>query len=411
MIKTNPEQMYTQKEISLLYGNKEFSGLIFIGDPHTNYTNPGNRIDNYLDNILEKIKQTINICNENNYLAIILGDLFHNLKNNEIQTEFLNKLIVVFKMFKYPPILLIGNHDIKEKFNISDKDAISVLENIGLFNFIKSNGLIGKIKVKYNDEKKVIAIGGTPFGYDVPTDLSPLVGLEGEAYASLLNMSNDEKLKKKEKILKKLRCDKIIWLTHQKFNFNQYNSVIDAVRNTKAINEIIGVDMVVNGDIHNKFEPVLVGNTLYFNPGNISRVKTDEMNNIPHVSLWQPTTELKNNIVDEIKLKTNIGTVSNNEKDKLIDIVLNYLPANEVFDLSFMEDENEAKEIQKINRSEFINNLFNKRYKHHSDNEFENLKMIKDDILGNNTNVYSEPTIQYLNKLFDEVANIILNRN
>lgn len=414
MININePEKTFIQNDLTFIYGsNKEFSGLIFIGDPHLNYNNPGNRIDEYLDSILNKIKQISTICNKNNYLAIILGDLFHNLKYNEIQPEFLNKIILTFKEFKYPPILLIGNHDIKEKFNVSEKDAISIFENIGLFNFIRNNGLIGKIKVKYKDEKKVIAIGGTPFGYEVPTNLSPLVGLEGDAFTPLLNIKDEYREQQKEKIIKKLKVDKVIWLTHQKFNFNQYNSVIDVIKNTKTINEIIGVDMVVNGDIHNKFAPILVGNTLYFNPGNISRVKVDEIDNIPHISLWQPALSnfLSKDKNEENEMKTNIGTTTNKQNDKLVDLVLKYAPINEIFDLSFIEEE-KNQEKSEINTSVFIDNLFKNKSTSQSDNEFDNLASIKDDILNNDANVYTEPTKKYIQELFSNVKNMLLNKD
>ena len=76
----------------------------------------------------------------------------------------------------------------------------------------------------------------------------------------------------------------VVWVTHHDLIFP------DCDAGKVALKEISGLDLVVNGHIHTPKPPQRCGQTLWVNPGGISRVSrslyTQKMQ--PAISLWRP---------------------------------------------------------------------------------------------------------------------------
>jgi hypothetical protein len=74
----------------------------------------------------------------------------------------------------------------------------------------------------------------------------------------------------------------IIWLTHHDLALGGHYP------NALPVKEIIGVDMVINGHMHDTKKPVKVNYTVYYNTGNITRLSIDTINHKPAVWAFSP---------------------------------------------------------------------------------------------------------------------------
>lgn len=74
----------------------------------------------------------------------------------------------------------------------------------------------------------------------------------------------------------------IIWLTHHDLALGGHYP------NALPVKEIIGVDMVINGHMHDTKKPVKVNHTVYYNTGNITRLSIDTINHKPAVWEFSP---------------------------------------------------------------------------------------------------------------------------
>ena len=74
----------------------------------------------------------------------------------------------------------------------------------------------------------------------------------------------------------------IIWLTHHDLALGGHYP------NALPVKEIIGVDMVINGHMHDTKKPVKVNHTVYYNTGNITRLSIDTINHKPAVWAFSP---------------------------------------------------------------------------------------------------------------------------
>lgn len=292
---------------------KIVNGILFIGDPHLWSKKPGRRLDNYTDVILNKLKEAIQYANQHNLLIICLGDLFEKPEDNDI--EFLTKVIEVIKENKM--LINVGNHDIHEH-KLTFKNPLKLLEKTGLIELTEDNGFAYQVDVKsQNNEINRIIIGATPYGHKIPDNVLPLlIDLENDILKGDVELNKDniyqplteeqiENIQEQEKgnkvvgnvpiylkqdfnqeyqtifdkFKKENNIKEVIWLTHHDL------AMTGAYPNSIALKEIYGVDRVINGHIHGTKMPVKINNTVYYNIGNIARMKIDMIFHKPAV--WQ----------------------------------------------------------------------------------------------------------------------------
>lgn len=248
-----------------IHNFENYDGFLFIGDPHLSSYKPGKRLDsNFLDTIIDKLDQAADICIKRNLFMIILGDLFHDDKDHN--PLMLTKLIKVFKKLPHPPLTIIGNHE-KTQDKLTDDTFTAVLREANLLYTIEKNQYWGRFKINTD----YIYIGGTPYGAEIPDNVTSLIN---KAYTETLSYT--------------------IWLTHHDLAIGaSYPGCVQP-------KPIIGCDIVVNGHDHSTKEPKQVGNTLYFNPGNITRLSTDKHDHVPRVWLWTPKQKM---ILEPIPLR------------------------------------------------------------------------------------------------------------
>lgn len=221
----------------------QISGFLFIGDPHLSSKKPGRRKDKLFDyTVLGKIEQSINVANENNLLPVFLGDIFD--RPTEESESVKIKLLRVLKKSIHKPVSNIGNHDIQHS-KISDSDSITLLEEAGAIDLIRENGKYGEYKIG----ETIIGIGGTPYGYSIPQDVT-------EYFAE---------------------AKKVIWITHHDLAFE------GSYPGSTELFAIKGCNLVVNGHMHLTKKIVQMDNTTWFNPGNITRQTADTRDHKPRV--------------------------------------------------------------------------------------------------------------------------------
>ena len=182
---------------------------------------------------------------------------------------------------------------------------ITVLIQTGVIQAIEDNELTVRIKIK----DQIVDIGGTNYGSIIP-----------------------------DKIKRSKKANKVIWLTHHNLMFQQYYP------GCQPLKEIDGVDLAVNGHIHDTKPQVQIKKTTWWNTGNILRLSKDMIDHVPSVWLWNPEHH-------------------DNNKQKLIQIPLQYkkeiFKKNEVIesnskqdfsDISFNNEQNKLKFIELIDQ-------------------------------------------------------------
>ncbi|NDV52869.1 metallophosphoesterase [Salipiger sp. PrR003] len=219
------------------------SGFLFVGDPHVSVRRPGRRKDDdYQTTILNKLAEAVRIANDHNYVMVILGDLLDEPVPGSESLK--NRLIRILKSARFKVVNLLGNHE-RTHAKLSDDDTLSLLESSGAFDLIKQTGPYGV----FDFEGTRIGLGGTPYGEDIPTDVS--------------GMFPD--------------CKSVVWITHHDLAFE------GAYPGSRPLHEIKGCKLAVNGHMHLMKKIRREGETTWFNPGNITRQAVDAMEHIPRV--------------------------------------------------------------------------------------------------------------------------------
>lgn len=222
-----------------------YNGILFIGDPHVAASPPGFRLDNYAQAILGKLAFCLDLAAADDYLPIVLGDLFHLPRNNP--NHLLVELIELFRPVR--PWVLVGNHD-KHEARLTRDVSLAVLQAAGVILLMDKAGPVGSVKIGHDK----VLIGASP-------DWTPLPDA-----------------------VDKGDHDFVLWLTHHDLNFPDYDC---ARLHLKALP---GVDLVVNGHIHTPKPPQKRGDTTWCNPGGITRVSLSRYTHkiTPSVTLWRP---------------------------------------------------------------------------------------------------------------------------
>jgi predicted phosphodiesterase len=193
------------------------------------------RIDRYSDSVLDKLRQCAQLCARHHWRMVILGDLFDRARESDM--GLLSDLIGILRSCPHVPLVLVGNHD-KSGLVLTADTTLAMMGRAGVVDIIDAPRMI---------ETAGVALYGVPHGADLPTALShPFLP--------------------------------VVMISH-------HDLQIEPNRNPKAqpIAEIAGCDLVVNGHDHTTKPPVRRGQTMYLNPGNISRVSVAQLHHQPAV--------------------------------------------------------------------------------------------------------------------------------
>lgn len=281
--------MLSRTAVSKYLSEHVFNGFLFVGDPHETSRTPTNRTDSLVFKFVcsKKLAEAVSIANKENLLLVILGDLFDREDDYEAGSMVANTL----SLYDHTAIVLGGNHDKKtdilaadeiDEFKkissdesnidsfieflsgITDPDdgvdtklysdivktqsrsAIYLLRSARLINLIETTGYVGSIKtvsgVDYN-------LFGCPYGDPIPTSLN--CALSGRNFL----------------------------ITHHDLDFG----VGLVYRDSDKLYPIEDCYMAINGHIHDFKKMLKVGETIWFNPGNIVRLSKDMEGHVPSV--------------------------------------------------------------------------------------------------------------------------------
>lgn len=227
------------------------NGLFLIADPHLSDTPPGQRLDGYLDQIMEKLKACLERADALEMAVVILGDLFHKPRDNS--NKMLVELMRIFGAYENV-WAVVGNHD-KYQSRFTDDVSIAVLETAGVLRLMKEDG---PQFILETDEGEVL-VCASPDGTPLPKkyDRSP----------------EDP--------------ETVVWLTHHNIQFPEF------IDRAYSIKELPGIDWLINGHIHRPQPTITKGQTTWANPGNITRLTFSHRSMVrePAAAIWTPGCE------------------------------------------------------------------------------------------------------------------------
>ena len=226
--------------------NPKFDGLLVFGDPHLEGRQPNFRKDNYPNVILEKIEFCLQYCRDHNLQPVCLGDVFDKPRDNP--NWIIGELI---EMTRRTPIVgIFGNHDCAQP-QLNDDDSLSVLVKAGGYKIVSSSEFwTGEV----NGRRLVVA--GSSYRHPIPEVFD----------TRLVPAANDKSSNDGAK------PPLVVWLTHHDIDFKGYDS------GRFSAHEIENVDVLINGHIHRRLDPIVAGKTTWINPGNIARRSRSEAN-------------------------------------------------------------------------------------------------------------------------------------
>ncbi|MEY2341535.1 exonuclease SbcCD subunit D [Acidithiobacillus sp. IBUN Pt1247-S3] len=233
-------------------------GLLFIGDPHLSSVRPGRRLDNdFAGTVLDALDQSLTLAREHQWQPIILGDLFDRAPDNGL--SMLSRLFWLLRRHLQKdgllPWCLVGNHDLRDGL-LGDDTALGC---------VRASGLLRVLETREAPE---------------PVHLPGLAWVLPLSYASSIDT-----LAPMATLCKQQENLPVIALTHQDLAFpGMYPQA-------QPLISIPGVDLVVNGHMHKPQPWVRKENTLWCNPGNITRMSIDCEEQEPAVWSWPAKKE------------------------------------------------------------------------------------------------------------------------
>lgn len=225
-----------------MHTDREYDGILFIGDPHVDSKRIGRRKDDFLSSVLGKLDACAGYCDDYNLLPVFLGDLLN--RSRDYGFDMLSRLYTTLKGFPTTPITPDGNHD-KTETSLTEVDTLHFLQKIGAVYVEPNPGLIGVFKIA----GQTVRLYFTPNGVAIPASVP-----DGEGVA--------------------------IMVTHHDMAFGA------TYPGAAPITEIKGVAMVVNGHMHDTKPSVQAGETVWHNPGNIEPLQVTDALHIPKAWMW-----------------------------------------------------------------------------------------------------------------------------
>jgi UDP-2,3-diacylglucosamine pyrophosphatase LpxH len=227
------------------------NGLFMVADPHLADTPPGQRLDGYLDQIMNKLEACLEQASSLGMPLILLGDLFHWPRDNS--NKMLVELIRIFgsRTGDEQVWALVGNHD-KYQSRFTEDVTLAVLEAAGVIQLMKEDG--PQFELETPDGRVLVC--ASPDGTPLPK------GFE---------RSEDDP-------------ETVVWLSHHNIQFPEF------LDKAYSIKELPGVDWLINGHIHRPQQTIRKGQTTWANPGNITRLTFTQisMEREPAAAVWRP---------------------------------------------------------------------------------------------------------------------------
>lgn len=225
-------------------------GLLFIGDPHLEARIPGFRKDDYPRVALEKFRWCLEHARRQELQPILLGDLFQLPQDNP------NWLIAeIIDAIDQPLPAIYGNHDVRENA-LKPNDSINILFSGG---HLRRLSAADPLRVSIADYQ--VLIGGSAWGEQLPREFAC------EAPSP----------------------DLTVWVTH-------HDILIPGYEESGRIRpkELPGIDLVINGHIHRRLDPLSKGATHWITTGNITRrARSDaSRDHIPAIACLMPGGDL-----------------------------------------------------------------------------------------------------------------------
>ncbi len=218
---------------------KQYNGILFIGDPHIEGRNPDFRSDDYPNAILKKLRWCLNHCEKNSLLPVLLGDLFDKPRDNP--TWIIGELI---EMLKGKGIVSIyGNHDCADPV-LNENDSLSLLIKSGCLRLVSADA---PWRGEINGHPALL--GGSSYREEIPTSVD-VTRFQDTLFSEDLPFG--------------------IWISHHDVLIPTYEG------GRFSPFEIANIDLLVNGHIHTRGEPITKGQTTWMTPGNISRRSRSE---------------------------------------------------------------------------------------------------------------------------------------
>ncbi|MCP4784595.1 MAG: metallophosphoesterase [Fuerstiella sp.] len=225
-------------------------GLLFIGDPHLEARVPGFRKDDYPDVALQKFRWCLQYAREQQLQPILLGDLFQLPQDNP------NWLLsAIIESIDEPLPAIYGNHDVREN-SLKPNDSIHILFAGGHLKHVSAESpwtgtVVGRR----------VVVGGTTWGDRIPKEFTNDAG----------------------------PADLVVWVTHHDIFIPGYE---EAGRIRPG--ELPGIDLIVNGHIHRRLQPVSKGGTHWVTAGNITRRARSDASreHIPAVPCLIPASDV-----------------------------------------------------------------------------------------------------------------------
>lgn len=244
---------------------ENWNGVLFIGDPHISSVRVGRRNDDdFLTTVTDKIIQAGKISSQYGLFPVFLGDFMH--KANDITPRLMIKTMAALRSFPTVPWTILGNVHDHVELEVSEKDTLKAITETGLLRLADTDGTFSTISIG----DLTIAFTTIPYGYAIPNDIQKYLDAA------------------------QVKPDFSVLLTHADLEFDE------AYPGATPLHPITGCDLLVNGHMHKTQKLKVLGHTVAFNPGNITRLSVDMESHIPSVWAWRPDLTIKNDL-DKVK--------------------------------------------------------------------------------------------------------------
>ena len=220
--------------------------LLIFNDPHIRAINPVNRTDNFYESIKSKLKDIVDIANQEKVSSLLCtGDLFDNpVPSFRIFTEAIDILLSA----KLPIYTIAGNHDIfGHNPDTLDRTILGLSEHYTIINLIKS-------PITLSPE---ITLSGTSFYHDIENDMSAFQIEKTTKYHIHLVHA---------------------MVTIKPFKFSNFILTKDIETNA---------DVIAVGHQHFGFESHKINDTYFVNPGAVARLSAipDNLYRTPQIAI------------------------------------------------------------------------------------------------------------------------------